>query len=99
VNEDLTFSSPQATPPKRFCFKRLATLILALLLLYLVGAYLVVPAMWIGYAHRHPAFDDVPRLTHTGDDHPGGPINVALIGTESQLKRILLAPNGIPPTR
>jgi hypothetical protein len=99
VNDDLTSSSPQTTPPtppRRVRFKRLATLILALLIVYLVGAYLVVPAIWIGYAHHHPAFDDVPRLTLTGDDHPGGPINVALIGTESQLKRVMLAAKWYP---
>jgi hypothetical protein len=99
VNEDLTSTSPQKTPPtppRRVRFKRLATLILALLLVYLVGAYLVVPALWIRYANRHPAFDDVPRLTRTGDDHPGGPINVALIGTESELKKIMLAAKWYP---
>jgi len=91
MSENTTSSSQPATPPrsrKRVHFRRAATLIVALLLVYLVGAYVLAPALWIRYAHRHPAFDDVPRLTLTGDDHPGGPINVALIGTETELKRI-----------
>jgi hypothetical protein len=92
-------TSQQATPakpPKRTTFKRVARWVAALLLVYLVGAYLVVPALWLRYAHRHPAFDNVPRLTLTGDDHPGGPINVALIGAETELKRIMLAAKWYP---
>ena len=30
-----------------------------------------------------PSFDDNPRVTQTGDGHPGDPLNVGLIGTES----------------
>jgi hypothetical protein len=99
MDDNETLSSKQATPAlstKRTRFRRTSMVLLAVLILYVIGAYILVPALWIGYAHRHPAFDDVPRLTLTGDDHPGGPINVALIGTESQLKRIMLAAKWYP---
>src|SRR5438128_3275731 len=98
MNDNVTSSqqATPATPPKRIRFRRATTLIIALLLAYLIGAYALIPALWMRYAHRHPAFDDVPRLTLTGDDHPGGPINVALIGTETELKKIMVANNWYP---
>jgi hypothetical protein len=98
MNENTTSSFQHATPTqaKRARFRRATTLIVALLLMYLIGAYVLVPALWIRYAHRHPAFDAVPRLTHTGDDHPGGPINAALIGTETELKKIMVAAKWYP---
>src|SRR5690349_9754168 len=58
---------------------------------YLVGAYIVVPLAWERYAHHHPSFDDNPRITQTGDDHPGDPLNVALIGAKEQVEAIMHA--------
>ncbi len=62
-------------------------LVAGLLLMWLVMAYLVMPALWKGYAHRHPSLEDIPRITHTGSDIPGDPLNVALIGTESGVEK------------
>jgi hypothetical protein len=58
---------------------------------YLVVAYLLMPALWKRYESRHPAIDDLPGITETGDKHPGDPINVALIGDEEPLKAIMKA--------
>jgi hypothetical protein len=66
------------------------------LIVYLVVAYLLMPALWRHYAHRHPAIDETPGITLTGDDHPGDPINVALIGSETDVKRIMLAAKWFP---
>jgi hypothetical protein len=63
----------------------------SVLALYLVLAYLIVPAVWSRYERRHPSLDSVPRITHTRSDIPGDPLNVALIGTETDVKKILLA--------
>jgi hypothetical protein len=76
--------------------RRAAVLAAALLLAYGVGAYLVLPALWERYAHRHPALDDVPGITTTGADIPGDPLNVALIGTEAELKTIVRAAGWYP---
>ena len=65
--------------------KRLLALGVGLLLLYLLTAYVIAPAMWVRYARRHPSFDEIPRITYTRSDHPGDPLNVSLIGTERQL--------------
>jgi hypothetical protein len=59
--------------------------------LYFVAAYVLAPALWERYAHRHPALGATPGITLTGDDHPGDPINVALIGSEENLKAIMQA--------
>jgi len=58
---------------------------------YLLVAYVLLPLFWMSYAHRHPALDETPGITTTGDDHPGDPINVALIGSEEDLQTIMLA--------
>src|SRR5262245_43405077 len=81
----------RALAPARGVWKRVFGGALFLLAAYLVVAYVVAPAVWIGYAHRHPALDKIPGITYTGDDHPGDPINVALIGSEAELKKIMQA--------
>lgn len=78
------------TPRKRY-WKVVAGSVAFVLGLYFVVAYLVVPAAWMEYAHRHPALDSIPFVTETGDDHPGDPINVALIGTEAELRSAMRA--------
>jgi hypothetical protein len=55
-----------------------------------------MPAFWKRYAHRHPSLEDIPRITHTGSDIPGDPLNIALIGTETELKKIMLAARWYP---
>jgi LssY C-terminus len=76
--------------------RRVAVLGAALLLAYGAGAYLVLPALWVRYAHRHPSLDDIPGITTTGADIPGDPLNVALIGTKTDLIRIMLAAKWYP---
>jgi hypothetical protein len=68
----------------------------AALLAYLVIAYVALPLAWEYYTHRHPALDDVPGITETGTGIPGDPLNVALIGTKSQVEGILQAAGWFP---
>jgi hypothetical protein len=79
---------PENSGPR---WKRATVFAGGLLLLYLLVAYVVMPALWSRYSHRHPALDGVPGITETGDGKPGDPLNVALIGTETELKRIMVA--------
>lgn len=76
--------------------KRAAITTIVILLIYLVVAYVLLPFGWIRYAHRHPAWADAPRITHTITDIPGDPVNVALVGTEEEVKKILLAAEWYP---
>ena len=71
----------------------------SVLAVYFLVAYVLMPLFWVRYAHRHPALDETPGITLTGDDHPGDPINVALIGSEAQVKLIMEAPGGFRPIR
>lgn len=77
-------------------WKRMTIGLGLLLLVYLSIAYLLLPMLWVGYAHRHPALDQAPRITHTFDDIPGDPLNVALEGTELEVKKLLLAAHWVP---
>ena len=80
------------TPTKRWSYrKRAVILALGLLLLYAAAAYLLLPSLWIRYAHRHPSLEDIPDITYTSDGIPGDPLNVALIGEKAEVIRIILA--------
>jgi hypothetical protein len=64
--------------------------------LYVFLAYLLIPLGWERYAHRHPSFDDNPRVTQTGDGHPGDPLNVGLVGTQSEIDAVMRAAKWFP---
>jgi hypothetical protein len=70
--------------------------ILTLVVLYLLVAYVLAPMAWKIYAHERPSFDDNPRITQTGDHHPGDPLNVSLIGTKEQVDSIMKAAKWYP---
>lgn len=76
--------------------RRLAWGVAGLLLLYLAAAYLVAPEAWGVYERRHPALDAVPGITETADGIPGDPLNVALIGTQRDLKTAMLDAGWFP---
>jgi hypothetical protein len=84
----------QATGNQKW--RRRVFLVLGLLSLYLLAAYVLIPLGWKAYSHRHPSFDDDPRITQTSDGHPGDPLNVALIGTKEQVERIMEAAKWFP---
>jgi hypothetical protein len=71
--------------------RRIVIGLTTLLLAYLVVAYLVMPVLWTWYVRDHPTLDAIPHITSTADGLPGDPLNVALIGTETALQKILLA--------
>jgi hypothetical protein len=83
-------------PPRHSRRQRLAFFILCFLLVYLAVAYFLAPLAWWRYERKHPALDDIPGITETGDHHPGDPLNVALIGTERELKTIMIKARWYP---
>ncbi|MFO0799864.1 MAG: LssY C-terminal domain-containing protein [Gemmataceae bacterium] len=88
--------SDAMTPARRRLWKRAGAAALAVVLIYLIAAYVVVPFAWERYAHRHPAWEAAPRITHTGADIPGDPLNVAVVGDEVALKKVILAAGWYP---
>jgi hypothetical protein len=76
---------------RRSRHRRFVCYALGILLLYFVSAYLLMPLFWRVRVHRHPALDEVPGITTTASGIPGDPINVALIGSKSDIVKIMLA--------
>ena len=95
-------SAEMDSPPGSMRHKRSPrwkyALVLASLLFagYFVVAYVVAPLDWVHYIHKHPSFDDIPNITETKIGIHGDPLNVALIGTEVELKSIMIAAKWYP---
>ncbi len=87
---------PQESPKRRSLKQRIAIRLALFIGVWFVIAYFLIPLLWKEHFHRHPTLDDSPRITETGDGHPGDPLNVALIGTEAQVKAIMAAANWHP---
>jgi hypothetical protein len=68
----------------------------AILLAWLFTAYLVLPLGWRHYERRHPALDGDSWITHTGNNIPGDPLNIALVGTEKELQLAMLSAKWFP---
>jgi hypothetical protein len=81
---------------RRSLWKRVALVVCVALLAYLAVAYLLLPALWKRYSHKHPSLEDIPGVTHTADGIPADPINVALIGTRAEVMKIMLAAKWYP---
>lgn len=64
---------------------------LAGLAIYLLSAYVVIPLLDKGKVRRHPGLYAGGQVTHTGTGLPGDPLNIALVGSEADLARALLA--------
>lgn len=94
--------APESMAPPRAAHRRWRWLAIggaSLVALYLLTAYLLIPRIWVRYAHHHPSFHNVPGITLTEDDTPGDPLNVALVGTETEVKKIMLAARWYPADR
>jgi hypothetical protein len=64
---------------------------------YLGVAYGILPLVWTAAERdHHPALDGLPKVTHNADGIPGGPLNVALVGDETELIAAMLAASWHP---
>jgi hypothetical protein len=59
-------------------------------------AYVAMPFWWKRYVNRHPALDGVASITQTASGIPGDPVNVALAGTEAQVRAAFAAAKWSP---
>jgi hypothetical protein len=87
---------PPIMPQRRSGYRQLMILVGSALVGYLAVAYILMPALWQRYARRHPSLVDIPGITHTGSGIPADPLNVALIGTETELKKLMVAAGWYP---
>ena len=76
-------------PRRRRLLVRTLKVVVALVVTWLLLAYLILPALWRHYEHQ-PALESAPKTTRTTQGIPGDPLNVGLIGTEQELVRALL---------
>ena len=87
-NSDMTqVEHPLANHDERW--QKLLRAFAFLLGLYFLTAYLVLPFFWSRYIKWHPALNHAPGITSTSDGHPGDPLNLAIIGSEEDLKSIM----------
>lgn len=92
----MTESSPTEGSNRTSRRKRIIIAVSAIVAVWAAAAYLLAPAAWYRYAKHHPTLDDIPTITYTADGIPGDPLNVGLIGTERQLKQIMIAAKWYP---
>ena len=90
---------PTAPAPPRRRSRRIARIaalaFAALLGVYLLAAYLVLPRLWSHYEHE-PGLRGRPMTTVTSDGIPGDPLNVGLVGTREEAIRALAAAGWYP---
>ncbi len=77
-------------PPHRR-LPRWASIALGVVAAYLLVAYVLMPQFDKVRSHRHPDLRDAARLTHTGSGLPGDPLNIAVVGSEEDVKSAFLA--------
>ncbi len=63
--------------------------LVAVIVLWLLSAYLFLPALWKHYEHL-PALENAPKISLTSQGIPGDPLNVALIGTEDDVVQAMI---------
>ncbi len=83
----------EGRPPhsrRRRILTRIGRIVAAVLIIWLLLAYLILPMAWRHYEHN-PALQDAPKTTLTSQGIPGDPLNVGLIGTEEEIVSAMLA--------
>jgi len=76
--------------------RRRRRIVLGALAAWAVVAYLLAPSIWKRVERDHGDLAQVQHLTTTSDGHPGDPVNVVLIGSESELVRAMHAAGWSP---
>lgn len=67
-----------------------------ILAIYLLVCYIVIPQLDTWRFARHPDLAAGEHLTRTGIGIPGDPLNLALVGSEAEVTRALLAAHWVP---
>jgi hypothetical protein len=62
-----------------------------LLTAWAVAAYLLAPLVWKLYLRYRPSLENIDGISRTADGHPGDPLNIAIVATEDELIRAMVA--------
>ncbi|HEV3167716.1 MAG TPA: LssY C-terminal domain-containing protein [Isosphaeraceae bacterium] len=81
--------TPKARSRRRRWLVRALRALAGTILVWLLLAYVILPALWRHYEHQ-PSLADAPKTTFTSLGIPGDPLNVGLIGTEDMVLRSML---------
>src|SRR5262245_39958669 len=69
--------------------------LLGALVVYVMLAYVVLPALW-AHHEREPGLSDLPMVTRTADGIPGDALNVGLVGSTEDVHRAMRAAGWFP---
>jgi len=61
-----------------------------MLVLYGIVAYVLLPKFWRHYYKHQPQLAGTPKITRTGDGIPGDPLNIGIVGSESEVIQAML---------
>ena len=75
---------------------RLLRLAIMLLIVWVVAAYFLLPIAWRLATRRHPALDDMSRITLTANGIHGDPLDIGLVGSEEKIVQAMLAAKWFP---
>jgi hypothetical protein len=75
--------------------RRWLTIFTALAAVYLMLAYVVLPALWTHHEHE-PGLASLPMITRTGAGIPGDALNVGLVGSKEDVLRAMQAAGWFP---
>jgi hypothetical protein len=92
---DHAVSTPALVSRRRKWLIRGATILLAVVVVWLLLAYVILPFAWRHYEHQ-PGLADAPKTTVTAQGIPGDPLNVGLIGSDSELVNAMLGAGWSP---
>jgi hypothetical protein len=95
----VTMASELPLESPRFRRQRISQLVrffVVLGIVYLLIAYVLLPVGWGQYEKRHPALNDIPRITRTKRGIPGDPLNVAFVGSLEDLHLAMLEAGWFP---
>jgi LssY C-terminus len=67
-----------------------------ILLVYLLIAYVALPLLWRTATREDPGLDGGPHVTHTASGIPGDPVNIALVGSESDVIHAMIKAGWFP---
>ena len=85
------FDSLETSRRRRRSITRLIKGLAAVVICYIGIAYLLLPAIWLNFIRPGSISIEVDRTTTTSDGHPGDPLNVALVGTEAEVRTAMRA--------
>jgi LssY C-terminus len=85
--ESVTIASaePPEPLPRRSRVRRRLYVAAGVICAYLLLAYVMAPLLWRVAFDEDPRLGGGPRVTHTASGIPGDPVNIALVGSESDV--------------